>query len=136
MSLAGLFLALLAGCGRPGGAPDGGAVDLGAARARLDKGDALGVVAMLRDRAGQDPERVELLAAAYEAIPNADVEAAERFAPLGESDDPRLVLVAARAAARADQLERAEAFLKGMLARQPGQEEVAIEYVKLLGRMG
>ncbi len=130
-----LALTLFAGCGpRPGAS--GGAVDLAAARARLESGDALGVVELLRERAGQDPERVELLAAAYEAIPTADIEAAERFASLGKSDDPRLVLVAARAAARADQLENAEAILKGMLARQPGQEEIAIEYAKLLGRMG
>lgn len=114
----------------PGAPPD-----LAAARARLDSGDARGTIELLRGRVGQNADAAELLAEAFAALPLSEAEGAATLAPLAVSDDPRLVLVAARAAVRADQVLQAEAMLRDLVARQPDAVDAAIEQAKLLGRM-
>ncbi len=122
---------LLAGCVPASGGPP----DLAAARSRLASGDARGAIDMLRGRVGENPETAELLAEAYAAVPFSEAEGAATLAPLASSNDPRLVLVAARAAVRADQVSEAEVMLRQLVERNPRAEEAAIEQAKLLGRM-
>jgi arylsulfatase A-like enzyme/tetratricopeptide (TPR) repeat protein len=124
-----LLAILLAGCTGP--SPDPAA----AARA-LEAGRRERAVELVQGWQPTDPNGWNLLAAVYQGLSEHRDEAFRAFAPAGRSDDPGLVLLAARVAADADRPGEGAEWLREALDAHPQVDELAIEYAKLLGRLG